>query len=188
MESGHYPVTLQLARKDRFVTYKLTRPAADFDAGAGLMVCDHFQMAYVTTDMERAKELFSRQLGIREFTALKGEMPSGGLMHAEFAWVGTMMYELICASGPGSAHFMDRLPQDGEFAIRHHHLGYLIHNQDQWDAVLAHAEREGFPVVNHNVNPLVEVCFVDVPHLGHYLEYLYATELGMQFFESVPRS
>ena len=170
------------------MSHLLNRPAANFDAGSGLLVAEHFQMAYVTNDMDRAKDLFQRQLGVREFTALKGEMPSGGQMHAEFAWVGTMMYELICASGPGSAHFMDRLPAGDDFAIRHHHLGYLIHNQQQWDAVLANAAAQGFAVVNHNVNPLVEVCFVDAPHLGHYLEYLYATDLGMQFFESVPRT
>jgi len=168
--------------------YKLNRPAAAFDSGPGLLIAEHFQMAYVTNDMDQAKDLFCRQLGVREFTALKGEMPDGGHMHAEFAWVGTMMYELICASGPGSAHFMDMLPPGDGFALRHHHLGFLIQNQAQWDAVLANAAARGFPVVNHSVNPLVEVCFVKVPHMEHYLEYLYATEVGMQFFDSVPRS
>jgi hypothetical protein len=27
-----------------------------------------------------------------------------------------------------------------------------------------------------------------VPELGHYLEYLFATPAGMDFFENVPRS
>ena len=170
------------------MTYGLTRPAPDFDAGSGLLVLEHFQMAYVTNDMGRARDLFHRRLGVREFCRLEGPLAAGGHMHAEFAWVGTQMYELICATGPGSALYMDRLPQGAGFAIRHHHLGFLIHNRSQWDAVLAAAERNGWSVPYRNVNSLVEVCFVDVPELGHYLEYLFATPAGLAFFESVPRS
>lgn len=167
--------------------YVLNRPAADFDAGSGLAVLEHFQMAYVTNDMDRALDLFRRKLGVREFTKLGGPMPSGGEMHAEFAWVGTTMFEIICATGPGSALYMDRLPQDGSFAVRHHHLGYLVQNQAQWDAVLANAAANGFDVVFRGDNPLVEFCFVDVPPLGHYLEYLFAKPMGLDFFNSVPR-
>ena len=168
--------------------YKLTRPAADFDAAAGLMVLEHFQMAYVTNDMEQALDLFRRNLGVREFTRLGGPMPSGGEMEAQFAWVGTTMYEIICAKGPGSELYMDPLPKDGGFALRHHHLGFLVQDQAQWDGVLANAAKNDFEVVFHGNNPLVEFCFVKVPALGHYLEYLYATPMGLEFFESVPRS
>ncbi len=168
--------------------YKLTRPAADFDSGSGLLCLEQFQMAYVTNDMERACALFGERLGIREWADLGGPTPAGGEVAAKFAWVGTLMYEIICASGPGTEIFSNHLPDTDEFVIKHHHLGYLVQNQAQWDAVLANAERHGFAVPHQNVNPLVEVCFVEVPELGHYMEYLYATEAGMQFFESVPRN
>ena len=91
--------------------YKLTRPAADFDSGAGLLLLEHFQMAYVTNDMERARALFRERLGIREFARLAGETPAGGYVEAEFAWVGTLMYELVCPRGPGSEIFFDQLPR-----------------------------------------------------------------------------
>lgn len=168
--------------------YKLDRPAADFDAGSGLLCLEHFQVAYVTNDMDRACELFGDRLGIRDFADLGGETPGGGQISARFAWVGTLMYEIICASGPGTEIFSQHLPQTDEFIIKHHHLGYLVQNQAQWDAVQANAERQQLRIPHHNVNPLVEVCFVDVPALGHYLEYLFATEAGMQFFDSVPRA
>jgi hypothetical protein len=80
------------------------------------------------------------------------------------------------------------MPRTDGFVIRHHHLGFLIQNQEQWDGVLANAARHGWAVPHKNINPLVEVCFVDVPELGHYLEYLYATPMGLDFFASVPRS
>jgi hypothetical protein len=33
----------------------------------------------------------------------------------------------------------------------------------------------------------VEVCFVDAPVLGHYLEYFLPKQAGLDFFHSVPR-
>jgi hypothetical protein len=169
------------------VSFVLSRTASAFDPGAGLIVAEHFQMAYVTNDIEQACDLFGRRLGVRQFRRLEGRMPAGGHIRAEFAWVGALMYELISASGPGSEIFMDRLPQGEAFALKHHHLGFLIHNQEQWDGVLAQAKQHGWSVPYRNVNPLVEACFVDVPELGHYLEYLFARQAGLDFFDSVPR-
>jgi hypothetical protein len=166
----------------------LTRKPSDGETATGLLRAEHFQMAYVTNDLDRACALFGGQLGIRAWAILGGEMPDGGEIQACFAWVGTLMYEIIQATGPGSAIFIDRMPQTDGFVIRHHHLGFLIQNQEQWDGVLANAARHGWAVPHKNINPLVEVCFVDVPELGHYLEYLYATPMGLDFFASVPRS
>lgn len=59
------------------MTYRLTRPAADFDAGDGLPLLEHFQMAYVTNGLNRARTLFRERLGIREFAGLEGATPAG---------------------------------------------------------------------------------------------------------------
>lgn len=166
----------------------LPRPSSDGDTASGLLRAEHFQMAYVTNDIDRACDLLGRQLGIADFACIGGPLPEGGEIQARFAWVGTIMYEIICAQGPGSAIYNSRMPQSPDFTLKHHHLGYLIHNQQQWDGVLANAALNGWDIPYRGVNPLVEVCFVDVPHLGHYLEYLFATPVGMDFFNSVPRS
>ena len=168
--------------------YKLNRPAADFDADTGLLVLEQFQMAYVTNDIAQAGELFRQRLGIREFTRLEGEMPGGGYIRADFAWVGTLMYEIIQAEGPGSEIFSDHLPASDTFNLKHHHLGFLIQNQAQWEGVQANAQRNNLKIAATSSNPLVDVCFVEVPECGHYLEYLFATEAGMQFFDNVARS
>jgi hypothetical protein len=82
---------------------------------------------------------------------------------------------------------MDRLPQGDGFALKHHHLGYLIHDQQQWDALLAEIERGGWTMPYRNDNPgFLQACFVDVPQLGHYLEYIFPEEAGLAFFEGVP--
>jgi hypothetical protein len=117
----------------------LERAPGAVDPASGLLRAEHFQMAYVTNDIEQACDLLSRRLGIREFAPLGGPTPDGGTMDARFAWVGTLMYEVIHATGPGSGVFMDRLAGADGFALRHHHLGFLIHERAQWDAVLANA-------------------------------------------------
>jgi hypothetical protein len=170
------------------MSFVLPRIAPPFDPDRGLLRAEHFQVAYVTNDIEKTCDLFSRQLGIREFTRLEGPTAEGGHVRAEFAWAGTVMYELIEASGPGSEIFTSRMPRTEEFVLQHHHLGFLIADQAQWDGVLANAGRNGWKVPHQGVNPLVQVCFVEVPGLPHYLEYLFATEAGLAFFESVPRN
>jgi hypothetical protein len=167
--------------------HMLSRSDARCNPGEGLLLAEHFQMAYVTTDMTRALDLFKTRFGIQKFSRLEGEMPAGGHIRAEFAWVGTIMYELICASGPGSSIYMDRLPSGGGFHIKHHHLGFLLRSREQWDAMMNKARDCGWSVPYHNDNRLVEVCFVDATELGHYLEYFLPKPAGLSFFESVPR-
>jgi hypothetical protein len=165
----------------------LSRSAACCNPADGLLLAEHFQMAYVTTDMDRALDLFSTRFGIRKFSRLEGQMSAGGHIRAELAWVGTIMYEVICASGAGSELYMDRLPRGDGFHIRHHHLGFLLRSREQWDAVMVKARQSGWCVPYHNDNPLVEICFVDATELGHYLEYFLPKQAGLDFFESVPR-
>jgi hypothetical protein len=166
----------------------LMREPTDGATATGLLRAEHFQIAYVTNDLDRACALFGDQMGIRTWASLGGALPAGGEIQTRFAWVGTLMYEIISASGPGSGIFIDRMPQSTSFVLKHHHLGFLIHDQVQWDGVLANAAQNGWAVPHQGVNPLVQVCFVDVPELGHYLEYLHATPTGLEFFASVPRN
>lgn len=143
-------------------------------------------MAYATNDMEQACDFFRQRLGIKEFRRLEGPMPSGGHIHVELAWVGNTMYELVTAEGAGSELYMGQLP-DGGFAVRHHHLGFLIHNDAQWQALLATIERDGWQLLSKShTHGFMHSCFVDVPELGHYFEYLFPEPAGLEFLENVP--
>jgi hypothetical protein len=168
--------------------HALARPEPTFDPARGLALAEHFQMAYVTNDIERAGALFRERLGIREFRTIEGATPDGGHIRSDLAWVGTLMYELVEAHGEDGRVFSDRLPETDSFAIRHHHLGYLIHDEREWQGIAAGAERAGWPALVRAPNALVQACFVDAPELGHYLEYLHATPAGLDFFAGVPRS
>ena len=167
--------------------FLLKRRAPVCNPGEGLFLAEHFQMAYVTTDIEKTCQLFGSHLGIRQFRRLEGALAAGGRIRAEFAWVGSIMYEIIQASGPGSELYMDRLPPGGGFAMKHHHLGYLVQSREQWDSMIAKAIGMGWSVPYRNDNPLVEVAFIDAIELGHYLEFFLPKQAGLDFFDSVPR-
>ncbi len=164
----------------------MKRPHSTFDAGAGALRAEHFQVAYATTDIERAKQVFAQRFGIREFRPMQGQMSTGGHIHIELAWVGSTMYELVTASGPGSEVFMAQLPREG-FALRHHHLGFLIHSDAEWQALLATVERNGWRVLSQNNNAgFMQTCMVEIPELGHCFEYLFPEPAGLAFLEAVP--
>ena len=166
----------------------LTRAPVALDPASGVLGAEHFQMAYATNDIDQACAFFSDRLGIREFRRLEGQMPAGGHIRVELAWVGTLMYELITASGPGSDIYVGRLPAGPDFVLRHHHLGYLIHDRTQWDGVLQSAKREGFAVPYSSRTPgFTQACFIDVPPLGHYIEFILPEPAAIDFFNSVPR-
>lgn len=164
----------------------MKRPIATFNPAAGLLRTEQFQIAYATNDIERARDVFQKRYGIESFKRLEGQLPAGGHIHIELAWVGSTMYELLTARGPGAEIFIDKLPAD-EFAIRHHHLGFLIHNENEWNALFVEIEKNGWKLLSKSNNPgFMQSCFVDAPELGHYLEYLFPETAGLVFFESVP--
>jgi extradiol dioxygenase family protein len=166
----------------------MKRPDCLFDPAAGLLRAEQFQIAYATNDIERACRCFQEQYGIKEFRRLSGPLKTGGHIHVELAWVGTTMYELITAEGPGAELFSRVLPASG-FAIRHHHLGFLIHSEAEWQALMSEIESKGWKMPSKSSNPgFMRSCFVESPELGHFLEYLFPEAAGIEFFEGVPRS
>jgi hypothetical protein len=166
----------------------LQRPQAAVAPGAGLLRKDQFQVAYVTNDLDRARKILSERYGIGDYAFIEGPMASGGEIKVAFAWVGTTLYEIIDAKGPGTLFYNERLPQD-TFAIQFHHLGFLIHDRESWQALEREIKEGDWPIAFETYNPgFMDAFYVEAPELGHYLEYIYAYEAGLQFFHSVPVS
>lgn len=165
---------------------KLKRPAMAVRPGKSLLKAEHFEVAYATTDIERAKAIFADRFGITQFAPLGGSLPEGGEIQILLGWAGGVMYELLTASGPGSAVYVEKLPTD-RFAIQHHHLGHLIHDAEEWAALEAEVARKGWVVrVNQTIEGFMRQMFVEVPELGHLLEYLWPEPAGVAFFDAVP--
>ncbi len=164
----------------------MKRPISTFNPADGLLRAEHFQVAYATNDIERARHVFSERFGIRAFRQLKGPMPGGGQIHIELAWHGSTMYELVTASGAGSDTFMRYIAGDA-FTIRHHHLGFLIHDDDEWNGMLASIGKNGWQILSQSTNAgFMKTCMVEIPELGHCFEYLQPEPAGLAFLDSVP--
>ena len=164
----------------------VNKPRARFRPADGLLLNDHFQIAYVTNDLARAREVLRKRYGIAEFRHLEGKLPHGGDIQLELAWAGGIMIELTWARGPGTEFYNDRLPSQ-EFAIRHHHLGYFIHDQLNWDALQNTIRQGDWSVALENrIEGLMRWCFVAAPELDHYLEYIFPDPEGVAFFEAIP--
>ncbi|MCW1431621.1 VOC family protein [Novosphingobium sp. JCM 18896] len=147
---------------------------------------EHFQCAYVTSDLDRACEVLGRRFGLGQFSFLDGDLIGGGKIRVAFAWAGRTMYEIIDASGPGGAFYTNRLPT-ADFAIRFHHLGFLLPDEAAWSQMKSRFLEDGREVVFETYNPgFMDAIYIDAPELGHYLEYIRAEEHGMAFFNAVP--
>jgi hypothetical protein len=164
----------------------LGRPEALVSPGKGLLSKDHFQVSYVTNDMERACEMLERRYGISKYAHMGGDMPQGGRIDLAFAWAGGTLYEIIQARGPQTEFYNDRLPNE-EFAIRMHHLGFLIHDRASWKQLEQELKEGGWPIVFESLGTgFMDAYYVEAPELGHYLEYIYPEQPGVDFFKSIP--
>lgn len=167
----------------------MLRPIFSPNLSRGLLLATHFQIAWATNDIDAAQRIFSDRYGICNWTRLEGQIPAGGNIRVELAWVGPVMYELMMASGDGSAIYMDRLANKAGFHMQLHHHGYMLDGDADWDSLLAEVSAKGhhMPHVSHN-NGFMKSCFVDAPELGHYLEYICPEPAGRAFFENVARN
>ncbi len=162
-----------------------TRPQPAVSSGPGLMLKDQFQVAYVTNDMDHACNTLREQFGIRDFSFIEGPMPTGGEIKVAFAWVGSTMYEIIAARGPGTDFYTSRLPDTP--AVRFHHLGFLIHDSREWQSLQRELADSGRPIVYETLTGnFMDAYYIEAPELGHYLEYIYPYQAGLDFFASVP--
>ena len=150
---------------------------------------EFFQVAYVTTDIDQAVEVLGQRYGIQKFGPLDTPLPNGGIMKIRLAWLGPMMIEIIDATKAGMEMYSSVLPEDG-FAIRHHHLGYFIKDDAQWDALHKTLKAQDMPVVFGGVAPgdMLRFSYIKAPEMGHYLEYVQLYGPGKELFDSVPRN
>jgi len=165
----------------------LCRPMEPASPGCGLMRREQFQTGYVTNDLDRACEMLGRRYGIEKYSFLEGVMAEGGYIRVAFAWVGSNLYEIIEARGGKEAEFYNsRLPKD-RFGMAFHHLGYLIHDKEEWDTLRREIADSGLPVLLDTENPgFMDAIYIEAPELGHYLEYIFPEQAGIDFFQAAP--
>jgi hypothetical protein len=83
------------------------------------------------------------------------------------------MYELCQGVGPGMELYTNHAPPADEFILRFHHFCYLVPDETAWNALKAQLERGNWKVHSESDIPgFFRGCFVEVPELGHFLEYV----------------
>lgn len=157
-------------------------------SASGLLCKAFSHSAWVTNDLERAMEVFQRRYGIAAFSFIEGPSPEGGHIKVAFAWAGGQVLELIHATGPGFDFYNELLPAD-EFAIRFHHLGFVIEDEAGWKQ-LEDELREGQWEIAYSTlsGNFIDAYYVRAPELGHFLEYVRPFAAGNAFYAAVPAS
>jgi hypothetical protein len=157
----------------RVISTGLHRPVAVFDPGKSLLHNDHFQIAYVTNDINRAVAVFRHRFGVTAFRENDNELPNGAKVGVRSVWIGSMMYEICCGSGPGMDLYTDSAPPDTDFILKFHHFGYLVPDEAAWGALEREIERRSWLVRTRSDTPgFFRGCYVEAPELGHFLEYV----------------
>lgn len=155
----------------------------------GMLCKEHSHSAWVTNDLDRALTIFTERYGIREYSFIDGPSPDGGHIRVAFAWAGGQVLEIIQGTGPGFDFYNEMLPEDGEFAIRFHHLGFLIEDEAGWKQLEREIEQGGWEVAYSTLTgDFIDAYYIKAPELGHYLEYVRPFEMGHKFYDAVPAS
>jgi hypothetical protein len=151
----------------------LRRPLPVYDPAKGLLYNDHFQIAYVSNDLDRAVGVFRERFGVPAFRASDTELPNGAKVGIRSAWIGGMMYEICYGAGPGMELYTDWAPPGDEFVLRFHHFGYLIPDDEAWTALEGEIARHGWKErLRSDIPGYVRAVYVEAPELGHFLEFV----------------
>jgi hypothetical protein len=154
------------------------------------LFANFFQLGYATSDLDRAMLALRESHGVNAFKVMRDVDGSGDMkVHIALACVGDLMIELIEPCGGDDSFYRDLLPP-GEFAIRHHHMGYRVHGESHWQSLQDTIKRNGYAIATSGDVPgLLRFAYVDNrKELGHYQEYILTTEAGAAaFFGDVPR-
>ena len=156
-------------------------------AATGLME-NAFQIAYVTSDLDRAMEIMRRDYGWGEFLVLR-DMPDA-LTHMALAYSGDMMIELMQPVAASGDFYSDHLDGAAGFTMRHHHFGYLRDSREAMAERRAAHVALGHGIVLEGETPgAVQYLYVDCrATIGHFLEYVRLDEGGREMFAAIPGS
>ncbi len=141
----------------------------------------HYQNAYVTHDIEAAKDILRKRFNIDHYIQFEPNMPfttPQGLkqvhVKACLAWTGGLQIELIEPIDGYIDDYVSFLPRDRtDPTPRFHHIA--VRREDQ-QAMRQEIERLGLPLAFEGEVPGLLFIYLDARQsVGHYFEYVWAT-------------
>ena len=164
----------------------IKRPPPVFDASRGLLHNEHFQIAYVTSDIAEAEAVFRRRFGVTSLRETEIDMPGGAHLSIRAVWIGGILYEIISGSGPGMELYTSYCAPEG-FTLRLHHQGFLVPDEDSWAALQREVARGGWTVRSLSDTPgHVRAMHVAAEELGHLLEFVFPSPAFLKVLEGTP--
>lgn len=154
----------------------------------------YYQVAYVTTDLDRAMKLFGETHGLHryfEMRDLRYKTGPGREAHCDIAlaYLGATEIEIIQPLDGDVQLYRDFLPADG-FGVRFHHLCKLFETEAGFDAQIAAYEKRGmkFPIMGSAPgNSRYFYCDFRA-ELGHYLEGIVFEPQARGWLAEIPRN
>jgi hypothetical protein len=146
----------------------------------------HYQNAYVTHDIDRARDMMSERYGLADWINFEMELPvrtpageRSLAVKVGCAWAGSLQIELIEPVSGAIEPYLPYLPADkGDATPRFHHISL---RRDDYDAMQAEIARLGLPFVCEGGIPDLLYTYLDGRDtFGHYVEYVWASPAGWQ--------
>lgn len=149
-----------------------------------MFVKGHYQNAYVTHNLDAAMELVGGRFGIVNYITFEPDMvlqtptgPREASVRVALGWASGLQFELIQPTGGYVDHYLPFLPADhSDPSPRFHHIAV---RRDDLNAMREEVARLGLPVAFEGSVPGLTFLYLDARHtLGHYFEYVWASEEG----------
>jgi hypothetical protein len=147
-----------------------------------LLFQGHYQNAYVTHDIDRAADWFTRRFGVEDYLRYDSDMtvetPQGTeplQLRVAMVWSGHLQLEVIQPLGGCVEFYRDFLPRDrADFVPRFHHVAV---RRDRPEGMREEFVRRDMPFVLEGEVPGLVFGYADARvACGHYIEYCWATE------------
>ena len=139
----------------------------------------HYQNAYITRNLEKAIDAFRTRSGVTDVMRFEGTTQvwtpkgRGDATHKlAFIWINNLQYELIEPVSGLVDLYKDVLPDDD--SIKFHHVCNRV---PEWEGFRERVKKAGYPVVLEGGDGPLKFLYLDArDYVGHYLEYVWATE------------
>jgi hypothetical protein len=153
-----------------------------------------FQHGYVTNDFDRALDYF-RVFGVTEFLELRSIIApmtdrDAATLSVALGWYGGLQIEVIQPEGGFCDIYSEWLAGD-DYALRLHHHAFMVADADAYEQMRDAYVARGNSVRVDGRNPRSgnRYFYADTrAELGHYMEYIYATEAGKRDYAMIPQN
>ena len=152
-----------------------------------------YQIAYLTTDIDRAIDVFQSMRGIplENLGIVDLPLDDGGHVEIRMAmgFLRDVMFELIEPLSGSTRVFSESLPANG-FGIAFHHLAYKVASPEHLEALRTRLTQAGHPIAASGGQvERARFIYADFrSELGHFVEYLYLSPERERFQNSLPRA